>query len=305
MASPLTSKDFVRLLDDRLLKVYTEQRDILPVIVDQFYTKVTENRAWLEYFTMGSIPDPAEFNGTITYQGMSPGYHVKIEPKEYAGGLVVERRLLDTERYDIIETQTKKLARAANRKINKIAHEPFAYHDSTQFTFLTHEASEALCANTHASKSGLRTSGYDNLMGLPFNYTNLEACRIQAVGFRDDIGERVQNNFDTILHPTNLAEEVWQVLNAQKEPDQMTNNENFARGRWKAIELPYLDDYDTTDWMVVDASAMKENLIWHEAVSPEFMSTTDFDTLMRKYADYFVVGWGWIDWPWILSNSCS
>ena len=305
MANPLTDKDFVRLLDDRLDGVYTETHKSLPSVIDQFFGRVKSSKAWMEYFTVGSVPDPEEFNGTIQYQGVSPGYHIRIEPKEYAGGIVIQRRLLDTDRYDIIEDRAKGLARAANRKMNKIAHEPFIYHDSTAFTYLTHEAGEALCANSHASKSGLRTDGYDNLNTLPFNAANLEALRILGVGFKDDIGERMVTNFDTIIHGTNLAEEVWEVMKSEGKVDEMTNNANFQRGRWKSIEIPLLDDYDTNDWFIVDSSAMKENLKWIDGVPLEFNSTTDFDTMMRKYADYFVIGWGWVDWPWILGSAVA
>ena len=243
MGNPLTNRDFLPLLDDRLEKVYTETHASLPSVIDSFFDRVKSSKAWLEYYTVGSISDPEEFNGTIQYQGMSPGYHVKIEPIEYAGGIVIQRRLLDTDRYDIIEAQTKKLAKAANRKMNKIAHEPFLYADSTAFTYLTHEAGEALCANSHASKSGLRTDGYDNLSTLPFNAANLEALRILGVGLKDDIGERMVTNFDTIIHGTNLAEEVWEVMKSEGKVDEITNNANFQRGRWKEIEIPLLDDY--------------------------------------------------------------
>ena len=93
------------------------------------------------------------------------------------------------------------------------------------------------------------------------------------------------------MYPSTLAESVWEVLNSQNKVDTAENNGNFQRSmRWKAIELPYLDDYDTSDWFLIDSSAMKDSLVWHEGVPLEFASTTDFDTFMRKYADYFVDG---------------
>jgi hypothetical protein len=66
-----------------------------------------------------------------------------------------------------------------------------------------------------------------------------------------------------------------------------------------------LDDTDTNDWFIVDSSLMKESLIWLDGVPVEFNSTTDFDTQMRKYADYFVVGWGFTDFRWIVGSSVS
>ena len=244
MGNPLTDRQFVRLLDARLKKVYTDQYQGLPLIIDQFFNRVADKSAWLEYYSVGSVPDPELFNGTIQYQGVAPGYHTKITPLEYAGGIIIERRLLDTDKYNVIEGRTKGLATAANRKMNKIAHEPFIYHDSSAFTFMDSEEGVALCSNSHTTKaSGVSTAtGFDNLSTLAFDAVNLEALRIQSLGLRDDIGERITTNFDTIVHGSNLAEAVWEVIKSEGKVDEMTNNANFQRGRWKSIELPLLDD---------------------------------------------------------------
>jgi hypothetical protein len=307
MSNPLTDKQFVRLLDDRLTKVYKDRYKSLPSIIDKFFKRNKSKKAWEEYFAVGSVPDPELFNGVIQYQGVAPGYHTKITPVEYAGGITVQRRLLDTDRYDVIEGMSKGLATAANRKMNKIAHEVFENFDSTAFSFMTSEEGVALCSNSHLTKAPnvSTASGFDNLSTLAFDAVNLEALRIQATGFRDDIGERIETNFDTIVHGTNLAADVWEVMNSEGKTGDNLNNKNFQRGRWKAIELPMLDDHDTNDWFIVDSSAMKDALIWIDSVPLEFNSTTDFDTLMRKYADYFVVGWGFTDWRWILGSSVS
>jgi len=307
MSNPLTDKQFVRLLDDRLTKVFKNRYDGLPSIIDKLYNRVKSKKAWEEYFSVGSVPDPEAFNGIIQYQGVAPGYHTKIEPKEYAGGITIQRRLLDTDRYDVIENMSKGLATAANRKMNKIAHEPFQYFDSTAFTFVDSEEGVALCSNSHLTKApDVSTStGFDNLATLAFDEANLEALRIQSRGLRDDIGERMETNFDTIIHGTNLASDVWTVLNSQNTTGVDTNDANYQRGRWKSIELPLLDDNDTNDWFIVDSAAMKEALLWIDGVPLEFNSTSDFDTMMRKYSSYGVWGWGFVDWRWIIGSSVS
>jgi len=307
MGNPLTSNQFVRLLDDRLDKVFWDRYNGLPLVKDKLYTTKSDSKAWLEYMSMGNVPDPVEFNGTVTFQSVAPGFTTKIEPKEYAGGITIERRLLDTERYDVVENRAKGLGTAANRKMNKIAHEPFIYHDSSAFTFMESEEGVALCSNSHLTKAdGVSTAtGFDNLSTLALDAVNLEALRIQSRGLKDDIGERIDTNFDTIIHGTNLSETVWEIQKSEGKIDEMTNNANFQRGRWKSIELPLLDDYDTNDWFIVDEMAMKEALIWHMGVDLEFHNTTDFDTFMRKYISYFVCGWGFTDWRFIVGSSVS
>jgi len=307
MSSPLTDKQFVRLLDDRLTKVNVDEFKGLPMIKDKMFNVVKSKKAWEEYFSVSGIPDPVAFQGIIEYQGAYPGYHTKIEPKEFAGGITIQRRLLDTDRYDIIEGMAKGLGEAANRKMNKIAHEPFLYFDSSAFTYVVSEEGVSLCSNSHTTKvpDVSTTYGFDNLSTLGFDAVNLEALRIQSKGFKSDIGERIDTNFDTIIHPTNLAADVWEVLNSEGKTGDNLNNANFQKGRWKSIELPLLDDTDTNDWFIVDSKKMKEMLLWIDAVPYEFNSTTDFDTLLRKYASYFVVGWGFTNWRWIIGSSVS
>jgi len=307
MASPLTDKQFVRLLDDRLTKVNKEEYDGLPMIIDSMYNRVKSKKAWEEYYSVSGISDPEAFNGIIQYQGASPGYATKIEPKEYAGGITIQRRLIDTDRYDMIEGMAKGVGEAANRKMNKIAHEPFLYHDSTAFTYVTSDEGVALCSNSHLTKvpNISTSSGFDNLSTLPFDAQNLEALRIMSKGFKSSIGERMTTNFDTIIHGTNLAADVWEVINSTGKTGDNLNNANFQKGRWKSIELPMLDDTDTNDWFIVDSAMMKKDLLWIDAVPYEFNSTIDFDTQMRKYASYFVCGWGFTDWRWIIGSSVS
>jgi len=307
MASPLSDKTFVRLLDDRLTKVFDDERQKgLPNIIDSTYNRMASSKAWDEFYSIGGVPDPVAFNGTRVYQGVSPGYWTKIEPAEYAGGIQIERRLLDTDRYDIIEGRAKGLAKAANRKQNKLAHEPFIYATSSAFTFMTSEEGVALASDSHTTKAGTSTSsGFDNLATLPFNAVNLETLRIQSKGIKDSISERMDTNFDTIIHGSNQQESVWEVINSQGKVDEMTNNANFQARKWKQMYLPLLDDYDTNDWGIADSSLMKEMLVWIDSVPLEFESTTDFDTLVRKYGSYFVIGWGWTDWRWVVWSSVS
>jgi hypothetical protein len=307
MANPLTDKQFVRLLDDRLTKVFVDRYKGFPLVRDKFFSVKQSKKAWEEYFSVGSVPDPEPFNGIIQYQGIAPGYHTKITPAEYAGGITIQRRLLDTDRYDIIEGRSAGLAVAANRKMNKIAHEVFTNFDSTAFDFVDSEEGVALCSNSHTTKAPniSTSSGFDNLSTLAFDEANLETLRIQSKGFRDDIGERIETNFDTIIHGTNLAAEVWNVINSTGKTGDNLNDLNFQKGRWKSIELPLLDDYDTNDYFIVDSAAMKEALIWIDSIPVEFESTTDFDTMMRKYRSYFVCGWGFTDWRWIIGSSVS
>jgi hypothetical protein len=300
--SPFTSAQAVKLLDKNISKFYWDRYKGMDLIIDKLYDRIKSKKAWEEFQSVGSLPDPQLFNGVIQMQNFSMGYHTKISPLEYAGGFILERRLIDTDQSGIVKKLPQQLAVAANRKMNKIAHEPFIYPDSAAFTFQTSEEGVALCSNSHTTKTAdvSTASGFDNLATYAFDATNLEALRIQTLGFRDDIGERIQTNFDTIIHGSSLAADVWEVLNSTGKTGDNLNNANFQKGRWKSIELPMLDDYSSTGWGIVDSNAMKDSLIWVDAVPLEFNTPPlDYDHMMRKYQDYFVCAWGFTDWKFI------
>ncbi len=300
--SPFTSTQAVRLLDKNITKFFWDRYKGLAMIIDKFYDRIKSKKAWEEFQAVGSLPDPQLFNGVIQMQNFSMGYHTKIVPLEYAGGFILERRLIDTDQSGIVKKLPQQLAIAANRKMNKIAHEPFIYPDSASFTFMTSEEGVALASNSHTTKAAdvSTSTGFDNLATYAFNATNLEALRIQTLGFRDDIGERIQMNFDTIVHGSSLASDVWEVLNSTGKTDTANNNANFQKGRWKSLELPLLDDYSTSGWGIVDSQAMKDSLIWVDAVPLEFNTPPlDYDHQMRKYQDYFVCAWGFCDWRFL------
>jgi len=291
---------FVRLQTDNLEKKFTGGYEELKSIKERFFDVRVEKKAYLEFYGIGDIPDPSPFEGLRSYQAVAPGYHIRLEPKEWAGGIVIQRRLWDTDRYDQINNLAKGLGKAAKRAMNKIAHEFVIYMDSSAFSYMIAEEGVALASNSHTSKASVATTaGFDNLNTLPFNATNLEALRIITKGFKSDINERIQTDFDTILHGTNLSEAVWQIVKSEGDVDEINPAiKNFQRGRWKDEELPLWDDYDTNNWAIVDSSMMKDSLVWHQGLEKEVetSSTTDFDNLMLKFGSYFVCGWAWIDW---------
>ena len=302
--SPLTSAQAVRLLDKNITKFFWDEYKGLDMIIDRLYDRIKSKRAWEEFQSFGSLPDPQLFNGVIQMQNFNMGYHTKVVPLEYAGGFTLERLLLDTDQSGIIKQLPKQLATAANRKMNKIAHEPFIYPDSAAFTFQTSEEGVALASNSHTTKTPdvPTSSGFDNLATYAFDPANLEALRLQGMGFRDDIGERIQMNFDTIIHGSALSGDVQEMLlSSSKSGQDNSGIVNIQKGRWKSIELPMLDDYSPTGWGIVDFKAMKNSLMWVDAAPLEFNTPPlDYDHQMRKYQDYFRVAWGFRDWRWLV-----
>lgn len=308
MASPLTDSQFTRLLDDRLDEVFFMHHGMdLDENIETLFNVQTSDKAWEELFGMGDIPDFTEMLGTVNYSAIYPGYHTKIEHKEFANGIQITRRLLDDDRYDVIEGRAARLGEAARRTKEKYGVRAFAYAFSTAFDFMTAEEGVALSSDSHTTKaSGVSTSvGFDNYTTTAFAPAAVEAARILGNKFRSDIGERIDMNFDTLIVPDELAEDAWELISSAGKVDTDINNRNWHEGKYKLLIYKRLSDYDTNNWYMVDYNKMKDQLYWYNRIPTEFGNTQDFDSFIRKYRGYFRISYGHKDWRWIIGNEVS
>lgn len=308
MGSPLTDKAFVRLLDERLTEVFfTNHGADLSEDIMTLFRVMDSNKAQEEFFGMGDVPDFTEMLGTINYSAVYPGYHTKIEPKEFANGIQVTRKLIDDDLYDVVDGRTARLGESARRTKDKYGCRPFAYAFSSAFDFQTSEEGVSLCNNSHTTKaSGVSTSsGFDNYGTSALSPVAVEATRIAGNKFKTDIGERMDMNFDTLIVPDDLYEEGWELISSAGKVDTDNNNPNFHRGRYNLMVYRRLSDYDVNNWFMCDFNKMKQNLIWINRIATEFFNTTDFDTMIRKYAGYFRIAYGWKDWRWIFGHEVT
>lgn len=313
MANPISSQQFQRLLDKRLRQVFENKYKEIPSMVPQLYNVMGSDSAFEEFYEVGALPDIPTFNGKINYLSVSPGYYTKIEPKEYAGGVVFERKLLDDKKYGVMDNRVGMLTESAARVQEKIGVRPFANAFSSAFDYQTSEEGVALCSSSHTTKSGTSTaSGFSNAGTSALSKTSIAATRILMRKFRNDISERIETNPDTLIVPDNLYDTACEAVgydprsgaNSELDPDSANRKINIARGI-KVIPYLRLDDYDTNNWFFVDSAKMKEWLVWINRVKPEFQMTTDFETFAIKNSVYFRVANGFLDWRWVFGHNVS
>lgn len=306
MANPLTSSQFVQLLDKRFTSVAEDIFKDIPPMIDTLYNRQGSDSAWEEYFEIGSLGDIPEFNGKIEYLSIAPGYTTKIEPKEYAGGLQFERKLLDDKKWPVLDGRVAQLTKSAMRTMDKIAVRPFVYAFSSAFDFMTSEEGVALCSDSHTTKSGTSTStGFDNAGNSALDKTSIAATRLLMKGFRNDISERIPIEPDTLIVPSNLYDTAMEIMGSDKDPENANNTINVQKGRFKVIEYPRMDDYDTNNWFMVDSSMMKQFLFWIDRISPESQNTVDFETFIWKFSIYFRIACGFTNWRWIFGHQVT
>jgi phage major head subunit gpT-like protein len=307
MGSPLDSAQFVRLLDKRLREVAEDKYSQLPTMIPTFFNVMSSESAWEEFYAVGGVGDIPEFNGKLTYLPIIPGWHKKVEHKEFAAGIVAERKLIDDKKYGVLDNRAEKLMVAARRTQEKQAVRVFAYVDSIAFDYQTSEEGVALVSSSHTTKSSVSTTnGFDNSGTAALSKTSVAATRIAMRGFKNDDGERIEVGDDlALVVPDNLADTAMEIVGTQKSLDTGDGNINPQYGRYEVIPYLRLDDYDTNNWGMVWKSQMKEDLAWLNRINPETKNTVDFETYQLKQAVYFRNSWLWKDWRWIYWNIVS
>jgi phage major head subunit gpT-like protein len=305
----MNSAQFVRLLDKRLTDVSDQEAKLqeLSAMIPKLFNVVSSDSAFEEFFYTTGVGDIPAFNGKITYLEVFPGFHKKIEHKEYAGGLQAERKLIEDKKYGVLDNRAEQLMRAAYRTQEKAAARAFTNAGSTAFDFMTSEEGKALCSSTHLTKAGVSTTtGFDNTGASAISKTALSALRLKARKLKTDIGERYQG-WDNIgvVTPDNLADTAFEIVNSTLDPTSANNTVNMSKGRYQVIPYMRLDDSDTNDYYLVDLDGMKDNLVWFNRVKPESKNTVDWDTYNLLQAIYFRSSYGWKDWRWIMKATVS
>lgn len=248
MATPLTSSQFIRLLDKRLKMVEANKYKELHSYIPTFYNMISSDSAWEEFYSVGAVPDIQEFTGKIPYLSIAPGYHMRIEPKQYASGLQFERTLLEDKKYSVLDDGAAGLIGAAHRTQEKLAVRTFAYAFSTAFDFMHSEEGIALCGS-HLTKSGVSTaSGFSNAGSSALSKTAVEATRLLMRKFKNDIGERIEisDNLSLIV-PDGLADTAYEMVGTPKGYNSAEETVNMTYRRFNVIPYLRLDDYDANN----------------------------------------------------------
>lgn len=307
MSIPIDSAAFVRLLVNDLREVSENAYGELKSMIPTLFRMLSSDSAWEEFYNVGDVPDIPEFNGKISYLARYPGYHTKIEPKEFAGGLQWERKFLKNNKYSVLLNEAAGLMRSAGRVREKHGAAAFTGAFSSAFTFMESEEGVSLCSSAHLTKSGTSTSsGFDNAGTTRFSKTAVAATRLLMRKFRSDISERIDigDNLALVV-PDNLADDAHELVKTPYGMDTANRNVNMDAGRYTVIPYPRLDDSSTTDWYMVDMDRMKQDLIWIERTAPEPKTAIDFETYIVKQAVYMDIGYGFKNWRWIYGQNVS
>jgi len=311
---PELSAEWVKLLNNDLKEVANDRQTFLDrmSMVDRIYRRVSSNRAWEEFFSVGQVPDVQAFTGRLAQLDMTPGYSTKIEPSQFGGFVESERTLIDDEQYGKLRDISAGLVDAAHRVREDKAVAVVNNATSSAFDFISNqEEGVALASNSHTTKKvGVSTAaGFDNLGTSALNPVSTAATRINMKNFRSPIGKKwMGSRRFALLVPTSQEFKAREIVGTEKGVSDASgfsaeHRKNVQEGLYEVIVWERMEDSSTTSWAMVDLDMMKKCMIFIDRVNAETEREVDFMTKAVRQSVYDRYAFGFIDWRWIFYHS--
>lgn len=305
MGNPITRSQMFEFTQEGLREANSEEQKYMDLesMIPRLFRMVPSEKESEEFQMMSGVPDIKPWTGRFETLSMYPGYSTRIEPGEFAGRIVQERKFLDDNLYSEIMDVAVGLTRSANRVREKKAVEIFGNITSSAFSFQTSQEGVSLASDGHTTRAtGVSTvSGFDNATTQALSPTALEAVWLQIRQLRNSIGERIESRGRyAIIHPEALTFDVEEIIGTDKGLYSPEGTLNVHKGRYSSIPYPRLDDYSATSWGLVDLDLMNRDLIWIDRIKPEYSAHIDKDTLETVQSIYTRFGGGFKDWRWVV-----
>ena len=276
----MKSANWQEFLLPTLRKVFEKHIGQMKDFVPVFYTVESSSKAQ-EFMhgvgTMGTMQKWEDTGGQVNYQTVDKLWKAVWTHDKWSNGLRIERELLDDALYAEVKNRTKTLADSVyyTRQI----HAAMPFNNCT--TFLTPDG-KALCATDHPIAPGSSTTWTNYATGMALNADNVEEVRNRMKEWKDDSGNPLLIQPDTLIVPRRLRKAALVIADTDKEPNTAENDINIWKGAVDVIEWDFLDDSNT--WFMVDKNRMKRFLYWFERRKPSLaQDKEDFDTEVAKY----------------------
>lgn len=235
-----TKGNFADLLDPSFKKIFTEEYKAVPSMRKSLYSIQTSKKDSEKFSSVGGFGDLEDFttSGTIGYDDVYQGYDKTLTYTEYAKGFKIQRRLFDNDQYGIMNQKPRALGLSAARTMEKHA---MSILNEAFTTTPSDGDAKPLCDDAHPSNAP-GASTQDNEGTTALSATAVEATRLLMMDFRDDRGEKILVQPDTIIVPRNLEETAWEIIKSKGKVDTQLNNPNFHQGKYKLAVCDFLTD---------------------------------------------------------------
>lgn len=258
-------------------------------------SKLTET-----YIELGDIGSMNTFSGDLEYDDISEGYKMTITQQEYAKGIKIQRKFVETDQLDVVKQLPKMLGLAGRRRM---ATDVFALFNNAFNTSYTTIDGLQLCSSAHTSNQDGVSTTQSNRATTAASAAQLEVIRQAMKEFMTNRDNLFESNPDMIVCGHGLEETFYEVIKSSGKVDTANNNRNFHMGKYKLLVSDWLDD--ANDWFVIDSELMKIFNVWNNVVPLEFGQAKDFDGFHAKYAAYMFYGFGSRDWRWVYGSEVA
>lgn len=274
----MASANWAELMEPGLKAIFNRHMKKLPDYRKQLFSVQTSTKqveTTLGTGNLGVMDEWSASGNQVSYEDVNKGFKQTYTHSKFSKGLQLERELVDDDQYSEITKRTNLLAQAVYYTYQTKAASVF--NNAFSGSYLGSD-SKPLCSDSHPVSPGSATT-YDNNGTLALNADNLETVRTAMMAWKDDKGNLLAVNPDTILVPPALRKAALVIADSDGEPDVSDNNVNVWKGSLKVIECPFLTDSNA--WFVMDSMRQKAFLRWFDRRIPQLerqKDKEDFDT---------------------------
>lgn len=295
MATP----EWVDALDDIFRTIFNETTDYEApkLMYDKIFHVLQSNKAFEEdtgYTGIGLLEETNEL-GAVPYEDIDPSWITTYVHREFKKGRMVSKKLVQDEKWHIIEGLPKTLSQAKLRTYETAAADVFNFGfvvGGGGLATFDGADGQALFSATHTNKKGTITQS--NKITTPLSQSALETAITLMQNRYDSKGNIITFNPDRlIVHPNNRFK-ARVILESDGSIGNDFNDINTMKGALDLIVWPYLKN--PTAWFLQDTSAHQLNFFKRTDEDVEG-PVWDFDNGAAKWKveTRFSVGYsGWM-----------
>lgn len=235
-----------------------------------------------------AVPENAAYPDSI-YQ---EGYSKVIEPYEWKNRFAVTQTMLEDSKMGKVKSKAYGFMLSYNRTREKLAAQILTGSNTPNIIFgrnqtvfdITCADGQPLFSTAHPSKTGAY-GPQTNYFNLPFSYDNLSLVEEYMQQYRDDDGNLLNIQPDTIVIPSKsrIKKLVFDAIGAEETPNTGNNGFNYNFGRWNVVISPYINNpsgVNSDIWFLMDKNfnLAYMGLVWLERLALYIKSYIDENT---------------------------
>lgn len=248
--------------------------------------------------SLGMMDEWGASNNQVSYEDVNKGYKATYLHKKYSKGLTLERELVEDDQYGEIKKRVRLLTQSVY--FTRQYYGALLFNEAFNATYAGPDG-VALCSASHPYSPSDATVQSNAGTGA-LNATNLETARTAMMGWKDDKGNLLVVEPDTLIVPPALRKAALVIADSNGEPDVSDNNINIWKGSVDVIEFKFLTS--STAWFLADRQRMKAFLHWYDRrIAKLEMDKENFNSEVGAYKVVSRFSRGFDDWSFIYGST--